>query len=53
MVVVSPNVPGFDLVNSGVVEFAEENGLEGVSRLEEAPFTDAGRPGAEPRPGGR
>jgi branched-chain amino acid transport system substrate-binding protein len=41
MVVVSPNVPGFDLVNSGVVEYAEQNGLKGVSRLEEAPFTDA------------
>ena len=34
MVVVSPNVPGFDLVNSGVVEYAEQNGLKGVSRLE-------------------
>jgi branched-chain amino acid transport system substrate-binding protein len=40
MVVVSPNVEGFDLVNSGVVEFAEENGLEGVSILEDAPFAD-------------
>jgi branched-chain amino acid transport system substrate-binding protein len=40
MVVVSPNVEGFDLVNSGVVEFAQENGLEGVSILEDAPFAD-------------
>jgi branched-chain amino acid transport system substrate-binding protein len=40
MVIVSPNVEGFDLVNSGVVEFAEENGLEGVSILEDAPFAD-------------
>lgn len=40
IVVASPNAPGFDLVNSGVVEFAEENGLEGVSILENPPFAD-------------
>lgn len=40
IVVVSPNQPGFDLINSGVVEFAEQNGLEGVSILEEAPIND-------------
>jgi branched-chain amino acid transport system substrate-binding protein len=40
LVVVSPNQPGFDVINSGVVEFAEENGLEGVSVLEDAPIND-------------
>ncbi len=40
IVVASPNVPGFDLINSGVVEFAQENGLEGVSILESPPFAD-------------
>jgi branched-chain amino acid transport system substrate-binding protein len=40
IVVASPNQPGFDLINSGVVEFAEQNGLEGVSILEDAPFAD-------------
>src|SRR5918996_3378590 len=40
IVVASPDEPGFDLINSGVVEFAEENGLEGVSILEDPPFAD-------------
>jgi branched-chain amino acid transport system substrate-binding protein len=40
MVIASPNQPGFDLINSGVVEFAQDNGLEGVSILEDAPFAD-------------
>src|SRR5262245_58976270 len=40
IVVASPNVPGFDVINSGVVEFAEQNGLEGVSILESPPFAD-------------
>ena len=40
IVVVSPNQPGFDLINSGVVEFAEENGMEGVSILEDVPIND-------------
>jgi branched-chain amino acid transport system substrate-binding protein len=40
MVVASPNQPGFDLINQGVVDFAEENGLEGVSILEDPPFAD-------------
>ena len=40
MVIASPNQPGFDLINSGVVEFAQDNGLEGVSILEDAPFSD-------------
>jgi branched-chain amino acid transport system substrate-binding protein len=40
MLVVSPNQPGFDLINSGVVEFAEENGMQGVSILEDVPISD-------------
>jgi branched-chain amino acid transport system substrate-binding protein len=40
IVVASPNQPGFDLINSGVVEYAEQEGLEGVSILEDAPFAD-------------
>jgi branched-chain amino acid transport system substrate-binding protein len=40
LVVASPNQPGFDLINSGVVEFAEENGMEGVSILEDVPIND-------------
>jgi branched-chain amino acid transport system substrate-binding protein len=40
MVIASPNQPGFDLINSGVVEYAQDNGLEGVSILEDAPFSD-------------
>jgi branched-chain amino acid transport system substrate-binding protein len=40
MVVVSPNQPGFDVINSGVTEFAEENDMEGVSILEDVPIND-------------
>jgi branched-chain amino acid transport system substrate-binding protein len=40
IVVVSPNQPGFDLINSGVVEFAETQGMEGVSLLEDVPIAD-------------
>jgi branched-chain amino acid transport system substrate-binding protein len=40
LVVVSPNQPGFDLINSGVVQFAEENGMEGESILEDVPIND-------------
>jgi branched-chain amino acid transport system substrate-binding protein len=40
IVIASPNQPGFDLINSGVVEYAEQEGLEGVSILEDAPFAD-------------
>ena len=53
IVVASPNQPGFDLINSGVVEFAQENGMEGVSILEDPPFADPGRIRPAPRPGGR
>ncbi|MGH9133861.1 MAG: ABC transporter substrate-binding protein, partial [Ilumatobacteraceae bacterium] len=40
LVVISPNAPGFDLVNSGVTEFAETQGMEGESILEEVPIND-------------
>jgi branched-chain amino acid transport system substrate-binding protein len=40
LVVVSPNQPGFDLINSGVVQYAEENGMEGESILEDVPIND-------------
>ena len=40
MVVVSPNQPGFDLINSGVVEFAEENEMQRVRFLEDGTSND-------------
>jgi branched-chain amino acid transport system substrate-binding protein len=40
MVVASGDIPGFDLINSGVVEFAESQGLKGVSILEPVPVAD-------------
>ena len=40
LVVVSVNAPGFDIVNSGVVDYAKQQGLEGKSILEDVPFTD-------------
>jgi branched-chain amino acid transport system substrate-binding protein len=40
IVVSSPNQPGFDLINSGVVDFAKEQGMEGVSDLEDVPLAD-------------
>ncbi|MGH9213555.1 MAG: ABC transporter substrate-binding protein [Acidimicrobiales bacterium] len=40
IVVASPNQPGFEQINGGVVEFAEENDMEGVSILEDVPIND-------------
>lgn len=40
IVVASPNQPGFDVINSGVEEFAEENDMESVSILEDVPIND-------------
>ena len=40
MVVVSPNQPGFDVINSGVVEFAKQHDMKGVSILEDVPIND-------------
>jgi branched-chain amino acid transport system substrate-binding protein len=41
IVIASPNAPGFDAVNQGVVDFAKQNGMEGKSVLENPPFPDA------------
>ncbi len=40
LVVASPNQPGFDLINSGVTEFAEQNDMESKSILEDVPIND-------------
>ena len=40
MVIVTPNQPGVDIINSGVVDFAEANGLKGVSLKEDVPIAD-------------
>jgi branched-chain amino acid transport system substrate-binding protein len=40
LVVVSPNNPGFDVINSGVVDFAKQNGMDGKSLLEDVPIND-------------
>jgi branched-chain amino acid transport system substrate-binding protein len=40
IVVSSPNQPGFDLINSGVVDFAKQNNMEGISDLEDVPIAD-------------
>jgi branched-chain amino acid transport system substrate-binding protein len=40
LVVSSPNQPGFDAVNSGVVDFAKQQGMEGISDLEDVPLAD-------------
>jgi branched-chain amino acid transport system substrate-binding protein len=40
IVIASPNQPGFDLIDSGVVDFAKENGMKGVDILEDVPIAD-------------
>jgi branched-chain amino acid transport system substrate-binding protein len=40
MVIVTPNIPGVEIINAGVVAFAEENGLEGISITEDVPIAD-------------
>jgi len=40
LVVSSPNQPGFDVINSGVVDFAKQNGMQGVSDFEDVPIND-------------
>ena len=40
IVVVSPNQPGIDVINSGVTDFVEANGLKGVSLTEDVPIAD-------------
>jgi branched-chain amino acid transport system substrate-binding protein len=40
IVIVSPNQPGIDLINSGVVDFAKANKMEGQSLTEDVPIND-------------
>ena len=40
MVIVTPNQPGVDIINSGVTDFAKQNGLKGVSLKEDVPIND-------------
>jgi branched-chain amino acid transport system substrate-binding protein len=40
IVVSSPNQPGFALINTGVTDFAKQNGMKGVSDLEQVPIAD-------------
>jgi branched-chain amino acid transport system substrate-binding protein len=40
LVIVSPNQPGIDLINSGVVDFAKQQGMQGVSLTEDVPIND-------------
>jgi branched-chain amino acid transport system substrate-binding protein len=40
IVIVGPKQPGFELINSGVVDFAKQNGMEGISLSEDVPIND-------------
>jgi len=40
MVIVSPNLPGYDLIDTGVTDFAKANGLKAIDVLEDVPFAD-------------
>ena len=40
LVIVSPNQPGFDVVDSGVVDFAKQQGMQGKDILEDVPIAD-------------
>ena len=40
IVVSSPNLPGFDVINSGVTDFAKSKGMAGKSDLEDVPIAD-------------
>ncbi len=40
MVIASPNLPGYGIIDTGVVDFAELNGLKAVDILEDVPFAD-------------
>ena len=40
LVIVGPNQPGFELINSGVIDFAKQNGMEGISLSEDTPIND-------------
>jgi branched-chain amino acid transport system substrate-binding protein len=40
LVISSPQQPGFEVINSGVVDFAKQNGMEGISDVETVPIAD-------------
>ncbi len=40
LVIVGPNQPGFDLINSGVVDFAKAQGMQAKSDAEDTPIND-------------
>ena len=40
LVIITGQQPGVDLINSGVVDYAKEQGLEGISLTEEVPIAD-------------
>jgi branched-chain amino acid transport system substrate-binding protein len=40
LVIVSPNQPGIDLINSGVVDYAKQQGMTGKSLKEDVPIAD-------------
>ena len=40
LVIVGPNQPGFDLINSGVVDFAKAQGMDAKSDAEDVPIND-------------
>jgi branched-chain amino acid transport system substrate-binding protein len=40
LVIVGPNQPGFELINSGVIDFAKQNNMEGISLSEDTPIND-------------
>ena len=53
IVIVSPNQPGIDIINSGVTDFAEAQGLKGAACLEDVPIADPAGARAEARADGR
>jgi branched-chain amino acid transport system substrate-binding protein len=40
IVIIGPNQPGFDVINSGVVDFAESQGMKGISQSVDVPISD-------------
>jgi len=40
LVIVGPNQPGFELINSGVIDFAKQNNMQGISLSEDTPIND-------------
>ncbi len=40
IVIIGPNQPGFDVINSGVVDFAKTQGMKGISQSVDVPIAD-------------